>query len=163
MSIGGEAMKPKPEEKIPLPEGVHAVKLKDVVSGLSDKTGNLYWINKLETEDGDVFDHFINTTPTDYKPIEKIFKAASEQMITLMLYDKIGVQDDYDAWFQKAIDQTYALVGKKIEYTVKNWEFNGKKGKWGRITGYLDVPNEAVQTLPETAEKTFDSKEELPF
>lgn len=164
MSVGGATMKPD-NRKIPLDPGVHAVTLDDVVSGVSDNTGKQYWILKLSTQ-GDFsvqFDHFIQCEETEFKSMDKVFKAAAEQMEALFLYDKIGEQPNFESWFNQAIDLTYALKGKTIEFTVKEYNFDGKSGNWGRITGFLDTPNEAVQAVPKSAEPTFDHNEELGF
>lgn len=160
-------MKPD-DRRIPLDPGQHMVILDDVVSGVSDKTGNTYWIIKMVTENGVQFDHFIQTEETEYKTMDKVFKSAAEQMESLYLYDTIGEQPDFTSWFEKAIDLTYQLKGKKIEYTVSEWNINGKKGTWGKITGFLDMPNEAIQKVPAQAasagpKPSFDSKEEIPF
>lgn len=166
MAIGGSAMKPADEKKIPLEPGKHVVVLQDIVSGVSEKTGNPYWINKLVTESGVEFDHFIQMKETTFKPMDKVFKRAASQMDSLMIYDKIGEQPDYDKWFEQAIDLTYALKGKKIEYTVKKFKLDdGKEGVWGDITGYMDMPNEAVQVVVKTPSPSpgVDPKEKLPF
>lgn len=148
MAVGGEKMKPQDDRRIPLDPGTHAVTIDDVVSGVSDKTGNAYWIVKLLTENEVQFDHFIACEETQYKSIDKVFKSASEQMESLLLYDKIGEQESYEKWFEQAIDLTFALKGKKIEYSVQKYKIDGKEGFWGKITGFLDTPNEAVQVVP---------------
>lgn len=164
--IGGAKMKPTEERRIPLDPGTHVVTLDDVVSGISDKSGQQYWINKLTTESGQQFDHFIQCCETEYKSIDKVFKAASEQMESLMIYDTIGEQSNYEKWFEKAIDLTFALKGKKIEYTVKQWTIDGKSGFWGKITGFVDLPNEAIQVTPKTSTAAsaspVDETEQIP-
>lgn len=167
MSVGGETMKPD-NRKIPLDNGVHAVTLDDVVSGVSDSTGKKYFILKLLTENNIQFDHFIQCEETEFKTMDKVFKAAAEQAEALFVYDKIGEQPDFDTWFDQFIDLTYALKGKKIEFTVKGYNFEGKKGNWGRITGFLDTPNETVQSIPvkeatNSPSPTVDENESIPF
>ena len=92
---------------------------------------------------------------------------AAEQMEALLIYDKIGEKPDFDSWFQEAIDLTYALKGKTIEYTVKDYNFDGKSGNYGRITGFLDIPNEAIQSVPKTDASGpapgVDESEQIPF
>ena len=170
--IGGDTMKPiNDDRRIPLDAGTHAVELFDVVSGTSDKTGAAYWIVKLTTNGGKgiVFDHFIQCEETEYKTMDKVFKSASSQMDALGLYDTIGECKDHDAWFTKAVDLTYALKGKTIEYTVQDYNFKGKVGTWGKITGFLDTPNDAIQKLSKTGlatdptASTVDEKEVIPF
>jgi len=143
--IGGAANKPKADSKIPLAPGKHVVKIKNVKTG--DKDGKMWWNNVLITQENEEFSHFIGCTETQYKDMAKVFKMAAEQMDALMLYDKIGEKSDYETWFQEAADLTYALIGKKIEYTVQEYNIDGNTGLWGKITGYLDVPNEAVQVV----------------
>lgn len=169
MAIGGESMKPKDDERIPLEPGKHSVVIDDVDSGVSDKTGSQYWFLKLS--DSNVqFQHFIGTEETQYKSMDKVFNHAAKQMESLGLYDTIGEQPDYDSWFQKAIDLTFQLKGKSIEYTVQKYKIDGKEGKWGMITGFLDTPNEAIQKFPDNQAPQasgpapgVNENEEIPF
>lgn len=160
--VGGDKDKPREDEKFPMGPGVHCVTIDDVITGVSDKTGAQYWIVKMLNDNDVQFDHFIACEETKFKSLEKVFKAAARQMEALLIYDQIGEQPDHTAWFQKAIDCTYALKGKKVEFTIKTWEMDGKKGVWGEITGYLDIPNAAIQTVPK-GEDVEKQNEEIPF
>lgn len=68
-----------------------------------------------------------------------------------------------------AADRVFKLVGKTIEVTVtKHREYNGKTYEETLVTGYLDTPNEAIQTVKADTMSmgpapTFDSNEEIPF
>ena len=165
--FGGQDNRPsKADEKFAgLPPGSHCVTIDDMVSGVSDKTGNQYWIIKLLTEGGVQFDHFIQCQATEFKSEEKVYNALARQMEALYLYDTIGSHVTLDDYVQKALDVSYQLKGKKVEFTIKPWKMDGKEGVWGEITGFLDIPNEAIQKLPgaSASAQGFDANEELGF
>lgn len=149
--------------------GTYSVTLDDMVSGVSDKTGNQYWIIKLLTEGGIQFDHFMPCEASEYKTEEKVYNAVARQMEALYLYDTIGEHETLESYVQKALDVSYQLKGKQIEFTIQQWKMNGKEGVWGEITGYLDTPNEAIQVLPTqqtsapAASAGPNPSEKLPF
>ena len=145
--------------------GVYAVTIDDMISGASDKTGKQYWIIKLLNENNVQFDHYIQCEGTEYRSEEKVFNSLARQMEALMIYDTIGEHETLEGFVQKALDVSYELKGKKVEFTIKPWQFDGKSGVWGEITGFLDIPNSAIQTVPTmTAEQlVVDENEEIGF
>lgn len=158
--FGGNENKPVQNEKFAgIGIGAHAVTITDVTTGTRDD-GTQYWSVDLSTTDGKEFKHWINCEPSEYKDETKIYNSIARQMEALMIYDAIGTHETLSAFVQKAIDVTYSLKGKTVEFTVKKWKIEDKEGLWGEFTGFLDTPNAAVQKMPETANK---DNSEIPF
>lgn len=143
--------------------GQHMVYFNDMNTGISDKSGKQYWIMKFSTEDGKEFDHFMPCEADQYKTEEQVYNKVAKQMEALFIYDTIGEHDKLENFIQAAIDKTYMLKGKKIEYTIQKWKMDNKEGLWGAITGYLDTPNTAIQRGIEGTGSDVDSNEEIPF
>ena len=166
--FGGEANKPSTgDEKFGgLQPGKYSVTMDDMNTGVSDKTGKQYWIMKFTDQSGQTFDHFMPCEETEYKTEEKVYNTIARQADALMIYDAIGEHKTLEAYVQKAIDVFYQLKGKKMEFTIKKWKMEDKEGVWGDITGYLDIPNEAIQktNVSTTAgAPAVDANEEIPF
>ena len=181
--VGGNNDKPVEEPKIPLAVGTHVVKIKNSQTGYS-QNGNQWWKITLagptpQGTEGPEFDHWIGCSETEHKAWDKVWKRAVEQTEALFVYDKVGEQPNYQKWFEVAADMVHGLIGKKIEFEVKEWNINNNSGVWGNITGYVDTPNAAVQVVPNGApttagqnmseprpaspEPSFDTTEEIPF
>lgn len=147
--------------------GVYSVIFDDMVTGISDKTGRQYWIMKFINDQDVQFDHFIACEATEYKTEDKVYKALARQMESLHIYDTIGEHEKLESFVQKAIDVTYQLKGKTFEFTIKKWKMEDREGIWGEITGFLDIPNEAIQTMNAMGSTSPDSSvnenEKIPF
>lgn len=168
--FGGDENKPSQnnDKFSGLGAGKHVLYMTDMNSGVSDSTGKQYWMIELTKDENTKFNHFINCEPSEYKTEEKVYNSIARQMEALMIYDKIGKHETLESFVQAAIDTTWELKGKKIEFTIKKYKFDDKEGLWGEITGFLDVPNEAVQnakaaSAPTDGGTSFDTKEEIPF
>lgn len=167
LMFGSEEQKPSNQmsDKFDgLGPGAHAVILKDMNSGVSDKSGKQYWIIELQTPDEKhKFNHFMPCEADEYKTEEQVFKKVAGQMEALGLYETIGAHAKLEDYIQKAINTSYELCGKTIEFTIKKWKMDDREGLWGAITGFLDTPNEAIQKGLVKKEPIVDESEELPF
>ena len=168
MSFGGKENRPSQgnNDKFGgLQPGKYAVIFEDMNTGVSDKSGRQYWIMKFKTEEGVKFDHFINCEPSEFKTEEKVYNAIARQMDALMIYDCIGSHDKLESFIQVAIDKTYMLKGKLLEFTIQKWKMDGREGLWGEITGFLDVPNSAIQATVTQSEAVpgVNESDEIPF
>lgn len=161
--FGGSDNKPTtgPEKFAGLKPGTYAVTLSDVNTGTRDD-GSQYWSIDLTTEDGKEFKHWIQCEESEYKDEQKVYNGIASQMEALMIYDAIGTHDTLSGFVQKAIDVVYQLKGKTIEFEILKYKIDGKEGVWGKITGFLDTPNAAIQKM-DVATTANNDTSEIPF
>lgn len=164
--VGGQNDKPTQARKIPLDPGVHVVKLKNAKTGYRDSDDKQWFMLEFATKgdngaEGETFQHWIGCHETDYKSWDKVWAMAADQMNAIYVYDKVGEQPSYEKWFEAAADYCHALIGKKFEYEVQEYKIGDKQGVWGKVTGYLDIPNAAAQAVPGDAPKPTDTTQNM--
>ena len=102
---------------------------------------------------------------------EGAYNMTSQQLANLMVFDSIGQQPDQASFMNRAADLVFQLVGKKIEVSVTGHdEYNEKKYEKTFVTGFLDMPNSAIQQTPKAGSaatagggSTVNEAESLPF
>jgi hypothetical protein len=121
---------------------------------------------KLKMADGSTYFHSF------FAHTEGSIKMAAPQLKKLMLLEKLPiyktVEDliaDKTNFLKKLEVALTGLLKKKIEVTAES--YNSKKTnqmeQMVRITGYIDTPNDAVQTVPKTIGHVVSARDEIPF
>lgn len=122
---------------------------------------------KLKLSDGSTHYHSF------FAHTEGSIKMMAPQLKKLMLLEKLPiyktVEDliaDKSNFLRKLESAINNLTRKKIELTAESYNSKktGQKEQMIRISDYLDIPNEAVQTVPKVkAQMASDTNSELGF
>ncbi len=94
------------------------------------------------------------------------YNMTAQQLDNLLVFQSIGKQPDKAAFMNKAADCVFKLVGKKIEVSVTGHDsYNEKEYEKTFVTGFLDIPNSAIQTAKAASASTEagSESEEIPF
>lgn len=98
---------------------------------------------------------------------EKAYNMTAQQLDNLMVLQAVGEHDTIGGFKNATADVVFKLLNKKIEVSVTGHdEYNGKTYEKSFITGFLDIPNGAFQTVPAqsaAAPAGVDASEPLPF
>ena len=165
-----------------LPIGNYAVFIDNVVISESAKKKTPCLNFTLKVADGQFKDRTIYHTLWF---TEGAYNMTAGQLSKLLVFEKIKPAADIVTWMNNAADLVYQLVNKKIDIKISGYDEsdNGKRYPNTWITGFLDTPNHAIQTVlsgtvdaqqqagtsttasPTTAgsETSFDTSEEIPF
>lgn len=150
-----------------LPEGKHVAMIMSADYKVLEKSGTEVVNMKLMLSDGTVYYHSF------FAHTEGSIKMAAPQLKKLMLLEKLPIYqtvndliNDRTNFLKKLETALNALLKKKIELTAEfyNSKKTNQREQMVRISGYLDTPNEAVQTVPKAmAFLANDKHEELGF
>jgi hypothetical protein len=151
-----------------LKEGKHVAMIKSADYKVLEKSGTEVVNMKLMLQDGTTHFHSF------FAHTEGSLKMAAPQLNKLMLLEKLpiykSVNDliaDRTNFLKKLETALNGLLNKKVELTVESYNSKktGQKEQMVRISGYLDIPNEAVQTVPKAKVDPLknDRNEELGF
>lgn len=156
-----------------LPVGDYAVLIDNVIVSESAKKKTPCLNFTLKVADGEFANRTIFHTLWF---TEGAYNMTAGQLSKLLVFEKIKPATDIVAWMNNAADIVFQLIGKKIELKISGYDEsdNGKRYPKTWITGFLDTPNHAIQTLPgdgATAQPTtaagtssgVDTTEEIPF
>ena len=134
-----------------LPEGKHVAMITSADYKVLEKSGTEVVNVKLMLQDGTTYYHSF------FAHTEGSIKMAAPQLKKLMLLEKLPIYksvndliSDRTNFLKKLETALNGLLKKKIELTAEFYQSKktNQREQMVRISGYLDVPNEFVQTVP---------------